>query len=111
MKPWLRVSSRFMWTVLILVAVGWIVWRVDYVHRTSNDEIARILEVSLSTSKSEASAWAGAQRDRVAMAAQLTKGRDLATPDAQRDLRALLDAMVDRQGGAKLPLSPYVLRI
>ena len=96
MKPWLRVSSRFMWTVLILVAVGWIVWRVDYVHRTSNDEIARILEVSLSTSKSEASAWAGAQRDRVAMAAQLTKGRDLATPDAQRDLRALLDAMVDR---------------
>ena len=96
MKPWLRVSSRFMWTVLILLAVGWIAWRVDYVHRTSNDEIARILEVSLSTSKSEASAWAGAQRDRVAMAAQLTKGRDLATPDARRDLRALLDAMVDR---------------
>ena len=94
MKPWARISSRFMWTMLVLIAVAWIVWRVAYVRETSYDELASILDVSLSTGKSETGAWAGAQRDRVAMAAQLARGRDLATPDARRDLRALLEAMV-----------------
>ena len=95
MKFGLLVSSRFIWSMIVLAAAGWVVWRVASVHRTSYTEVAKLLELSLSTSKSETGAWAGAQRDRVAMAAQLTKGRDLATQETRRELQALLDAMVD----------------
>lgn len=95
MKPWARVSSRFIWTMLVLVAAAWVVWRVTYVHKSSVAEIESILEISLTTTRSETGAWAGAQRDRVAMAAQLARGRELSVFDARRDLVALLDAMVD----------------
>lgn len=94
MKPWARISSRFMWTMLILIALGWVVWRVSYVRETSFRDLASVLEISLATSRSETAAWAGAQSDRIAMAGQLANGRDLATLDARQDLHALLDAMV-----------------
>jgi signal transduction histidine kinase len=94
-KPWARISSRFMWTMLVLIALGWVVWRVMYVRATSFRELQSLLDISLTTTRSETGAWAGAQRDRVAMAAQLAHGRDLAAPDARHDLIALLDAMVD----------------
>ena len=95
MKPRARVSSRVMWTTLVLVATGWVVWRVSHVRRNAFREVESVLEISLTTSRSETGAWGGAQRDRVAMAAQLAKGRELSTLEAQRDLLALLDAMVD----------------
>ena len=90
----MRIRSRYLWTLLALIAAAWVAWRVTYVRQSAFSEIASVLDISLSTSKSEAGAWAGAQRDRVVMAAQLTNGRDLGTPDARRDLQALLDAMV-----------------
>ena len=95
MRPWARISSRFMWTMLVLVALGWVVWRVVYVRTTSFRELQSLLDISLTTTRSETGAWAGAQRDRVAMAAQLAHGRALSAPDARHDLNALLDAMVD----------------
>lgn len=95
MKPWARISSRVMWTALVLVATGWVVWRVSHVRRNAFSEVESVLEISLTTSRSETGAWGGAQRDRVAMAAQLAKGRELSAFDARRDLNALLDAMVD----------------
>ena len=95
MKSWTRFSSRLMWAVLVLIAIGWVAWRVEYVRRKAFAEVESVLEISLTTSRSETAAWAGAQRDRVAMAAQLAKGRELSVADAQRDLLALLDAMVD----------------
>ena len=95
MKPWARLSSRVMWTTLVLVATAWVVWRVTHVRQNSFSEVESVLEISLTTSRSETGAWAGAQRDRVAMAAQLAKGRELSVFDARRDLHALLDAMVD----------------
>ena len=95
MKSWTRISSRLMWGALVLIALGWVAWRVAYVRTTSFKEVESVLEISLTTSRSETAAWAGAQRDRVAMAAQLAKGRELSALDARRDLRALLDAMVD----------------
>jgi len=94
-KSWTRISSRLMWGALVLIALGWVAWRVAYVRTTSFKEVESVLEISLTTSRSETAAWAGAQRDRVAMAAQLAKGRELSALDARRDLRALLDAMVD----------------
>ena len=95
MKPWARISPRVMWTALVLVAAGWVVWRVSHVRQNAFSEVESVLEISLTTSRSETGAWAGAQRDRVAMAAQLAKGRELSGFDARRDLHALLDAMVD----------------
>jgi signal transduction histidine kinase len=94
-KPWARISPRVMWTALVLVAIGWVVWRVSHVRQTAFSEVESVLEISLTTSRSETGAWGGAQRDRVAMAAQLAKGRDLSAFDARQDLLALLDAMVD----------------
>lgn len=94
MKPWLRISPKYLWTALGLIAVAWVAWRVTYVRRSAFDEVASVLDISLSTSKSATGSWAGAQRDRVVMAAQLANGRDLGTTDARRDLQALLDAMV-----------------
>jgi signal transduction histidine kinase len=79
----------------VLIAAGWVVWRVTYVRRTSVAEIQSVLEISLTTTRNETGAWASAQRDRVVMAAQLAHGRDLSSADARRDLIALLDAMVD----------------
>ena len=95
MKPSARLSSRVMWTTLVLVATAWVVWRVTHVRQNSFSEVESVLEISLTTSRSETGAWAGAQRDRVAMAAQLAKGRELSVFDARRDLHSLLDAMVD----------------
>lgn len=95
MKPWARISPRVMWTALVLVAMGWVVWRVAHVRQNAFSEVESVLEISLTTSRSETGAWGGAQRDRVAMAAQLAKGRELSVFDAWRDLHALLDAMVD----------------
>lgn len=95
MRSWARVSTRFMWTLLVLMAAGWVVWRVSYVRAKSFSELESILEVSLATTRSETGAWGAAQRDRVAMAAQLAQGRELSAFDARRDLHALLDAMVD----------------
>jgi len=94
-KSWSRASSRVMWAALVLVALGWVAWRVAYVRATSFKEVESVLEISLTTSRSETAAWGGAQRDRVAMAAQLAKGRELSVFDARRDMLALLDAMVD----------------
>ena len=91
MKPWLRISPKYLWTALGLIAVAWVTWRVTYVRRSAFDEVASVLDISLSTSKSATGSWAGAQRDRVVMAAQLANGRDLGTTDARRDLQALLD--------------------
>src|SRR5689334_17991182 len=84
-----------MWAALVIIALAWVAWRVAYVRRNSFDEVQSVLEISLTTSRSETAAWAGAQRDRVAMAAQLARGRELSVLDARRDLLALLDAMVD----------------
>jgi signal transduction histidine kinase len=92
----LRHPARYVWGLLVLIAAAWVIWRVGYVRRSALDEVASVLDISLATSKSETGAWAGAQRDRVAMAAQLADGRDLASPDARRDLDLLLDAMVAR---------------
>ena len=95
MRSWSRASSRAIWAALVLIALAWVAWRVAYVRRKSFAEVQSVLEISLTTSRSETAAWAGAQRDRVAMAAQLAKGRELSAFDARRDLLALLDAMVD----------------
>ena len=62
-----------MWTTLVLVATAWVVGRVAHVGQDSFSEVESVLENPLTTSRSEIGAWAGAQRDRVAMAAQLSE--------------------------------------
>ena len=52
-----RLSSRIIWTTLVLIASGWVVWRVTYVRRTSVAEIQSVLEISLTTTRNETGAW------------------------------------------------------